>query len=331
MKTKEEWLNDMELRLKRALLDVLDSSEEEGHRFLRAEIASHLEDIPGDRIRFEYLVGLRERFPQLLGSGGSNDSINLECSAPASLSVEDALELVSREWDTLDERTRTAFLEAKGFSRTVADVAPEAEPEVAPESEPPVVPEVEPEVVPEARPEIPRKIRTEVLGEPSDDLVRFLKLADEAPIDFERLQTACVSLLKTVAQVDSLATQVYKQVGLSRDLKAEDLRKLIGEFVSGRPVEVDRINGTLDESRMKVGLIISSVANLPSTLAQSHFAKFQPAAIERAVGGGGSLLSGKDAKCWKKYVALADDLQPHNVEKAVSDLMIRQLKKLKTR
>jgi hypothetical protein len=293
MKTKDEWLDDMELRLKRALLDVLDSSEDEGRRFLREEVTSHLEDVSSDRARFEYLVSLRERFPKL---GGGEKEVVPEFPEPTVTTPEEAMEVVRENWEVLDEDTREMFLARIGAcsARSSGSTGAGAS------------------------------------GDPSDDLARFLKLGDETGIDLDRLQTACVSLLKTVAQVDSLGTQVYKQVGLSRDLKAEDVRKLVGDYVGGS-VEIDSVNAVLDEARMKVGLIINSVAGLPSTLAQTHMAKFQPSVIEQSVGGSGGLLAGKDAKCWKKYVTLADDLQPAKVEKAVNDLMVRQLKKLKKR
>ena len=64
MKTKNEWLDDMELRLKRALLDVMDLPEEEGKLFLQQELRSHLEDVSGEASKLAYLNSLKERFPQ---------------------------------------------------------------------------------------------------------------------------------------------------------------------------------------------------------------------------------------------------------------------------
>ena len=65
MKTKSEWLDSIELRLKRALLDVMDLPEEEGRLFLRQELRSHLEDINGDQSKLDYLNSLKERFPHM--------------------------------------------------------------------------------------------------------------------------------------------------------------------------------------------------------------------------------------------------------------------------
>ena len=170
-----------------------------------------------------------------------------------------------------------------------------------------------------------------LLEKPSDELARFLKLSPESPLSIERLQSVLVSLLKTVSQVDALGTQVYKQVGLSRDLSAEDIRKLVGESVSNASKELSHLNQILDETRLKVGLIISSIADLPSTLSQSHLSKFQPSMIEQSVGGGGGFLANNEAKYWKKYIDLSEDIQPQKMEKAINDLIIKQLKKLKRR
>ena len=58
MKTKDEWIDDMELRLKRALLDVMDLPEDEGRSYLQQELRSHLEDVNGESNRLDYLKSL---------------------------------------------------------------------------------------------------------------------------------------------------------------------------------------------------------------------------------------------------------------------------------
>ncbi len=308
MKTKNEWLDDMELRLKRGLLDVIDLGEDEARLFLQQEIRSHLEDVQGDAVRFEYLSALRERFPQLSNSRASSE-VAVEpvhhdrvAAAPLAVTIEQAMEIVHRDWAQLDESAQQEFLQA---------IAPPAE------------------VVDSA--EAVSVSADATLQQPTDELARFLKLSTDSPLSIERLQNALISLLKSVSQVDSLGTQVFKQVGLSRDLSAEDIRKLVGQYISGVSVEVDHLNRILDETRLKVGLIISSIADLPTSLSQSHLSKFQPSMIEQSVEGGGGFLANKEAKYWKKYVALAEDIQPQKIEKAINDLIVKQLKKLKRR
>ena len=300
MKTKNEWLDDMELRLKRALLDVVDSREGEGRRFLQQEIASHLEDVSGEATRLDYLVSLRERFPQLRQyrdtAEADHELTGMPGRLPDPVSIEQAMEIVCQDWGQADEASQQAFLRDFASANESVGIA------------------------------APR-----VVEEPTDEFTRFLKLPEANSLSMERVQSVLVSLLKCVAQVDSLGTQVYKQVGLSRELNPEDLRKLVGQYVSGESVEVDHLNRILDETRLKVGLIISSIADLSSSLSNSHLSKFQPALIEQSVSNGGGFLGSKEAKYWKKYVALSEDIQPHKIEKAINDLMVKQLKKLKRR
>lgn len=306
MKTKNEWLDDMELRLKRGLLDVIDLGEDEARLFLQQEIRSHLEDVQGEGVRFEYLSALRERFPQLSNSRASAEvavePVHHDRVAAAPVTIEQAMEIVHRDWAQLDESAQQEFLQA---------IAPPAE------------------VVDSA--DAVSVSADAMLQQPTDELARFLKLSTDSPLSIERLQNALISLLKGMSQVDSLGTQVYKQVGLSRDLSAEDIRKLVGQYISGVSVEVDHLNRILDETRLKVGLIISSIADLPTSLSQSHLSKFQPSMIEQSVEGGGGFLANKEAKYWKKYVTLAEDIQPQKIEKAINDLIVKQLKKLKRR
>ena len=54
--------------------------------------------------------------------------------------------------------------------------------------------------------------------------------------------------------------------------------------------------------------------------------------IEQSVGSsGGGFLANNEAKYWKKYITLAEDIQPQKMEKAINDLIVKQLKKLKRR
>jgi len=315
MKTKDEWLDDMELRMKRALLDVMDLPEDESRSFLQQELRSHLEDVNGEESRLDYLKSLKERFPQMASMKSSRVTQFIEESpeprseesvesSPEEIDVVQALEIVRRDWEQLSEDARLDFI--KEF--TPEGTKPTAEVKGASD------------------------MSESAKGKPSDELARFLKLPADSDLSLDRLQSALVSILKTVSQVDSLGTQVYKQVGLSRDLSSEDIRKMVGEYVGSDSVELKKLNETLDETRMKVGLTISAIADLSQTLSQSHLSKFQPAMIEKSVGSsGGGFLASNEAKCWKKYISLAEDIQPQKMEKAINDLIIKQLKKLKRR
>ena len=312
MKTKDEWIDDMELRLKRALLDVMDLPEDEGRVFLRQELRSHLEDVSGDDGKLDYLSSLKERFPQIGGGTSALPSNNVATTDAASassttaepvvkeFSVEEALAIVRRDWQNLDEEARLEFIQ-EYMPEELASSQPQGE-------------------------------TGATIQSPSDELSRFLKLPTDTEISVDRLQSALVSILKTVSQVDSLGTQVYKQVGLSRDLSSEDIRKMVGEYVGKASVDLTHMNQVLDETRLKVGLIISSIADLSTSLSQTHLSKFKPSMIEQSVGSsGGGFLANNEAKCWKKYVTLAEDIEPQKMEKAINDLIVKQLKKLKRR
>ncbi|MGJ8639095.1 MAG: hypothetical protein ACSHYA_06840 [Opitutaceae bacterium] len=296
MKTKEEWLDDMELRLKRAFLDVAELSEEEAQRFLGQEIRSHLDDVTGEAVRREYLLNLRERFPLLLSQEGqiSDETLMEMSSSSRDVSPDEAIEILKRNWDDVSPEAKESFLET-------------------------------------CAPQQPKPSGGVSAGDSTDssaELTRYLKLSNESQLSSERLQQALLSLLKTAYQIDALGTQVYKQLGLTKDLSNEDLRRLVGRFLTGDGVELNALNDNLDEIRSKVVLIISSIASLPATFGSTHLARFQPGQIEKAAGTGG-LLGGKEAKCWKKYVSMAEDIQPQKVEKAINDLLVKQLKKLK--
>ena len=307
MKTKDEWIDDMELRLKRALTDVMDLPEEEGRTYLQQELRSHLEDVSGEGTRLDYLKSLKERFPQMSVSRPSGASAELGSaedveSEAREIGVEQALEIVRRDWEQLDETVRLEFIQEFAPQGMKLAVGEKSSSEGAQGSS----------------------------QMPSDELARFLKLPPDSELSVERLQSVVVSIVKTASQVDSLGTQIYKKVGLSRDVSTEDIRKIVGQYIGSDSVELKALNAVLEETRMKVGLIITAIADLATTLSQTHLAKFQPAMIQKSVGSSGKgFLASNESKYWKKYVTLAEDIQPQKMEKAINDLIVKQLKKLK--
>jgi hypothetical protein len=305
MKAKEIWLDDMELRLKRAYLDLADLSDEEGQRFLTQEIASHLEDVPGEAARMDYLLSLRERFPALLSHEKGNQQpivLQVPKDAPQSLepNLEQALEILQANWQTIDQATKDALQHTLFPDKQQLVERPQ---------------------------KVVKPTQAASAEIASDELIRFLKLPADAEITSERLQDTVLLLLKTISQVDALATQVFRQMGLTRDLGQADLRKATGAYLSGMEHGSPEITEMIDETRRKVALIISSIAGLGPSFAQTFLARFQPHNIEQAAGSGG-LLRGKESACWKKYVSMADDFHPTKIEKAINDHLIKNLKRL---
>ncbi|MCD8482267.1 MAG: hypothetical protein LR015_06115 [Verrucomicrobia bacterium] len=223
MKTKEEWLDTMELRLRRAYLDVADMDEAEAMHFLEQEMRSHLDDVQGEALRRDYMLSLRERFPLMLSEKGLLSAGDLATAIPSTPKeqLDNALEVLKQQWPALDEAERQAFLESIDTSATARGPAGERQ--------------------------------SETLSSPSDEMARFLKLAETSVISDERLQEVFLILLKTLCQIDALGTQFYKQLGLNREISQEDIRKLLGGYVSGDAVSMDAINKALNETRLKVG------------------------------------------------------------------------------
>lgn len=311
MKAKETWLDEMELRLKRAYLDLEELDNDEGQRFLRQEIASHLDDVPGEGMRREYLLSLRDRFPALLKPGESDrqqfpamDTPDRAAFSAAEIGVAEALSVLEKNWDTVGSDFQLLLKDRLGLG---GSVSLEVDSKLAGAEDTAVI--------------TPEK---EIA---SAELIRFLKMPEEVEIRSEHLQEAVLLLLKALAQVDALATQVFRQVGVTRDLGRMDLRKAMGNYLSGAEATEVEISAMIDETRRKVALIISSVAGLSASFSQAFSNRFHPKSIERAAGTGG-LLRGKESACWKKYVAMAGDFQPEKIEKAVNDHLVKNLKRL---
>lgn len=288
--------------MRRAYLDVADMEEADAMHYLEQEMRSHLDDISGEALRRDYLLSLRERFPLLLSQKSELDSSHLaSLTEVTDISPEHALGLVQKAWSGYAVEQRDDFLEAIGLGKSSSDNAATHTSHLA---------------------------STDSSLSASAEMSRFLKLPEEANISEMRLHEMFLNMLKTLSQIDALGTQVYRQLGLARDLNQEDLRKQLGCYLSEEGTSADAINKILNETRLKIGLVISSIAGLPATLSQSHLARFQPEVIEQVIGKGG-ILGGKEAKCWKQYVTMASELQPGAIEKSIHDIIAKQLRKLK--
>jgi hypothetical protein len=154
-----------------------------------------------------------------------------------------------------------------------------------------------------------------------------LGLTPDQPLDEERLCKLLAALLEMVAALDQLTWNLWKtiapQSAVRRD-SGEASRRVFGRYLAGdREVATLQINQMLERTRQLLAGLLSAIGPAGETYARNHLETFAPEKIRATVEGGSSgFLSNLEQKCWRRYVALANELNGPAVEKQIIDAIV---------
>jgi hypothetical protein len=154
-----------------------------------------------------------------------------------------------------------------------------------------------------------------------------LGLTPDQPLDEERLCKLLAALLEMVAALDQLTWNLWKTIAphsLVRRESGEASRRVFGRYLAGdREVATLQITQMLERTRQLLGGLLSAIGPAGETYARNHLETFAPEKI-RATADAGSpgFLSNVEQKCWRRYVALANELNGPAVEKQIVDAIV---------
>ncbi len=152
-------------------------------------------------------------------------------------------------------------------------------------------------------------------------------LTPDQPLDEERLNKLFAALLEMVVVLDNLIWNLWKTIApksvVRRD-SGDGLRRTIGRYVAGdREVATLQITQMLDKTRQLLAGVLSAIGPTGETYAQHHLETFAPEKIRATVEVGSSgFLGNVEQKCWRRYVALASELNGPAVEKQIVDAIV---------
>jgi len=155
-----------------------------------------------------------------------------------------------------------------------------------------------------------------------------LGLTPDQPLDEERLCKLLAALLEMVAALDQLTWNLWKAIApqsvVRRDT-GEACRRVFGRYLAGdKEVATLQITQMLERTRQLLASLLSAIGPAGETYAQNHLETFAPEKIRATVDGGSpGFLSNVEQKCWRRYVALANELNGPAVEKQIVDAIVR--------
>ena len=152
-----------------------------------------------------------------------------------------------------------------------------------------------------------------------------LGLSLEQTLDAERLTKLLAALLEMVAILDNLVWSLWKTIAPKSVVQREvgdGLRRTVGRYLAGdREVATLQINQMLDKTRQLFASLLSAIGPTGETYARKHLETFAPEKIRATVETGG-FLTNLEQKCWRRYVALASQLNGPVIEKQIIDSIV---------
>jgi len=146
------------------------------------------------------------------------------------------------------------------------------------------------------------------LTEPTVDPVRVLEL---------------VGMLSDFAlKLDQLCWGSWRRISPKSGIRQDQrLQEALRRHVAGdADMPRGQVAADLEKLRQLIASLVSAVGQAGRQFASRHMARFSPHEIEAlAAMEGGGFLVGKDTKCWRKYVELADALNEAAIENEIME------------
>ena len=283
------WAHQVGARLKLVQAGFAEDSEAARRDYLAEELDRAVKELaPGKRRSF--LQALEERFPTWDTSPGSPTPTSAE-EAPEALA--DRLAEMAPYLSTEQKKALGEHLQNAGFV-VLQDVV------------------------------VPSKASTPQFQEIPVELQRKLGIDAGANLDSDRVLRLIAVLADLAVTLDQVAWNVWKSLAPKSPVRREggaagDFRKIGGPYLLGdKEVSTAQINLVIDKTRQLIAGLLAAVGATGETFARQHLARFSPDAIKRLAEEESGFFVGPEQKCWRKYVALFNDLSGLKVEKEIS-------------
>ena len=169
---------------------------------------------------------------------------------------------------------------------------------------------------------------------PNDSIKKLragLQLDDQPVFNADRLIELVVLLSDFVYKLESIGWSTWRRLSpRSRVHQSGDLKKTIRQFLNDDPnVSPEHVNNELKRLMQLIAALITATSRVGSQFAHQHLAKFSPHEISALV----KMEPNRfwivpDARCWKKYCELADNLTEESVETEIIKAIVNYVESL---
>lgn len=157
----------------------------------------------------------------------------------------------------------------------------------------------------------------------ADKLRAHLKLSEGPDLDPGRCLDLLQMELEFCLSLDQLVWSTWKALAPRSDIRGSgDLRNTIGPFLQGNPdVARGEVMMHLEKLRQLTAAIVSAISQTGRQFAQTHYAKFNPDAIEDAAKGDKKALESIGVAAWRKYREITGTSDQATIEREIMQLI----------
>jgi len=168
-------------------------------------------------------------------------------------------------------------------------------------------------------------------GDVLADVQAKLKLGSNDPIDPQRLGKLFAVMADVLFTLDQLSWNLWRSAapksGIRRDNSMGDLRVIMRRSLSGdAEVSASQVQKQLESTRQLIAGLLAGLGPSGRNFARRYQQRYSPDAIREAVmaeGGGGGLFANAEAKCWKRYTELANEITDSSIENDVQEAVVK--------
>jgi len=175
------------------------------------------------------------------------------------------------------------------------------------------------------------KVRQDYSDESFQKLKAKLQLGDRPCFDADRFTDLIFLLADFVYKLEPLVWNTWRKLSPRSSIRPPgDLKSSMEQFLSEEPnASQEQVNKELKELQRLIAAIITAVSRVGGQFAKHHLAKFSPSEISALVRmERGSVLVGKEQRCWRKYVELADTLTEETIETEIRKAIVDYVESL---
>lgn len=144
----------------------------------------------------------------------------------------------------------------------------------------------------------------------------------ETTVDADRVLEQVGLLSDFALKLDQLCWGSWRRISPKSGIRQDKrLRETLGGHIVGDPDQPrGQVAADLEKLRQLIASLVSAVGQAGRQFASRHMARFSPHEIEAMASmESGGFLKGKDTKCWRKYVELADALTEAAIENEIME------------
>ncbi len=148
----------------------------------------------------------------------------------------------------------------------------------------------------------------------------FMQRVGVPELDVSRVFEIAALLMEFAGGFEQTAWMTWNALAPQSALKKKaDLVARIREYLAETgDAPPDQVKQEVERLRKLAAALWAALGHLPQQVARDHFARFSPEEIDGLVGvEGGSLLTSREVRCWRKYVELVGSFNEARIEQDI--------------